>query len=734
MPQDTLTVMAACDGRPAAKRLLPNGKSEPADPKATWFRGDEHVIDSLDALAQALDLLAVNPAVFLVRGTIIAGVDRDRMRRAHVNGPTLTELARHWVLLDVDKYREDVSPSDFVADLAGWAGLVREALPAEFRPAACWYQATGSAGVKPGIRLRLAFWCARPVGDEEWEARLPGWIDKSLFTPSQPHYIAAPILDGIPDPVLGPRSGMLPGEPEVILGPLTLAAPEKKTSATDALKKAVRAIKGALEGTRRNTLNKEAYRLALTREDLEPKTIVETLFLAAQSAGFGDDQAYTTLTQAAQDGRSKAAQEQEGWKSELVRDENGNPRTTAANVSLYLSHHSAFSGLSALRGIVPVWRETTALGAIGPVKDADCTGIVEWFQRETAIQASAAWVQAGINKAAAQRPFDPVQEYLDSRRGDWDGQARVDTFFCRHWGVEDTELTRAQTRIWFSQAARRPFATMDEPVKADYMIVLTGAQGQRKSMGLEALCPHASWFLDELPDIRDKDSKMALLDAWIVELAEFTHRKSDTDAFKAFLTRTVDKFRPPYGKAVVQAPRRCVLIATLNSTIFLSDTTGNRRFWTLEVLTRAEPEAIRAERDQLWSEALEIHEQAWLPDALEQDSAQKQEHFTDRSNTESLEEQLALVLGRSLAPQHTALDFGWQAGDLNPGRHVLRLTATQACGLLNLDRHNSRNLHRIKETLKQMLWRESRSQHGTRRYWVPPQGWQYKNEGAHVFS
>jgi len=90
----------------------------------------------------------------------------------------------------------DPGPIDPARD---W-GLVVEAaiatLPREFAGRSCWWQMTSSAGIKPGVRLRLWFWLARAVSDAEakrWLADAP--VDLALYSPVQAHYTAPPIFD-----------------------------------------------------------------------------------------------------------------------------------------------------------------------------------------------------------------------------------------------------------------------------------------------------------------------------------------------------------------------------------------------------------------------------------------------------------------------------------------------------------------------------------------------------------
>ena len=54
--------------------------------------------------------------------------------------------------------------------------------------------------------------------------------------------------------------------------------------------------------------------------------------------------------------------------------------------------------------------------------------------------------------------------------------------------------------------------------------------------------------------------------------------KKDIDSLKAFITKSVDEFRVPYGKTSVQYPRMTSFCGTVNDDEFLIDQTGNRRF------------------------------------------------------------------------------------------------------------------------------------------------------------
>ena len=61
--------------------------------------------------------------------------------------------------------------------------------------------------------------------------------------------------------------------------------------------------------------------------------------------------------------------------------------------------------------------------------------------------------------------------------------------------------------------------------------------------------------------------------------------KKDMDSVKAFLTKSTDEYRTPYGKASLHYPRMTSFVGTVNDSQFLIDQTGNRRFATIPLDT-----------------------------------------------------------------------------------------------------------------------------------------------------
>lgn len=156
-------------------------------------------------------------------------------------------------------------------------------------------------------------------------------------------------------------------------------------------------------------------------------------------------------------------------------------------------------------------------------------------------------------------------------------------------------------------------AAIFEPhgISAAGLLVLQGPQRMGKTW----------WFRKLFPaDIRDKvfkdgvfinphdrdDLKKCLRNV-VSELGELDGilRKNDIAALKAFVTADRDVIRLPYLRKEQTFPRRTVLCATVNNRNFLSDPTGNGRFWT--VACRRIDSYHDIDMQQLWAQVYELY-------------------------------------------------------------------------------------------------------------------------------
>lgn len=219
-------------------------------------------------------------------------------------------------------------------------------------------------------------------------------------------------------------------------------------------------------------------------------------------------------------------------------------------------------------------------------------------------------LRPALDTVAREHPRHDLRDWLSSLQ--WDGRMRIHEWLTYFLGVDKNAYTEAVGRAWLISAVAR---VMRPGCKADHMLILDGPQGAGKSTAVRTLAG-VQYFTDEIAEFGSKDASMSVAGAWIVEVSELAaFGTAAMERVKAFVTRQVDRFRPPYGKRIITQPRQCVFVGTSNNTEF-RDPTGNRRFWPVTV-SAIDIDALRREREQIWAEAVAAYhrgEQWWLTD------------------------------------------------------------------------------------------------------------------------
>jgi predicted P-loop ATPase len=217
---------------------------------------------------------------------------------------------------------------------------------------------------------------------------------------------------------------------------------------------------------------------------------------------------------------------------------------------------------------------------------------------------STADIHSALLQVARGRPYHPVREYLLALH--WDGVARLDSVAEDILGTERTVLNQALVRRYMVSAVARAVLP---GCKVDTALILVGPTGLGKSTFFRVL--GGEWFIDTALDITNPKSMQVLRYAWIYEWAELEvlRRAKDINAAKGWVSSSTDNYIPMYGRRPVDVPRGFVVAGTTETTEFLVDEKGNRRWWPLRV-TAVDRAALRAQRDQLWAEARHIYD-AW---------------------------------------------------------------------------------------------------------------------------
>jgi predicted P-loop ATPase len=254
--------------------------------------------------------------------------------------------------------------------------------------------------------------------------------------------------------------------------------------------------------------------------------------------------------------------------------------------------------------------------------DHDDTLATDWLQAQ-GIGVPIAVTADAVEAVAKDASFHPVRDYLTGLT--WDGTKRVGRFAATYLGAEDTPYhNEVSTRMFIAAVAR----IMQPGCKHDHMPILEARQGAGKSKAIKML--FEPWFTDDLAEFGSKDASMQVRSAWCIEVAELSAMtRSEIERVKAFITRSVDRFRPSYGRRVIEVPRQAAFFGSTNALEYLKDETGGRRFWPIRC-GRIDHDAIVRDRDQLWAEAVALYnagEPWWLTnEALLVEAREQQEH------------------------------------------------------------------------------------------------------------
>jgi predicted P-loop ATPase len=385
----------------------------------------------------------------------------------------------------------------------------------------------------------------------------------------------------------------------------------------------------------------------------------------------------------------------ENWKSHLIVGRYGAPKPILANA------------ITAFRS-APEWTGVVAFNdfSIGTVmlKAAPWSGAkageswtdhedrlaADWLQRTDIIVPVEIAGQA-VQVVAKDLCFHPVREYLNSLT--WDGKPRIGRWLTDYLAVEQSDYASAVGARWLISAVARIF---QPGCKADCCLILEGPQGILKSTTLRTIA--GDWFTDEIAELGSKDAALQTRGVWIIEIAELdSMSKTEVSRIKSFMSRTTDRFRPPYGKRLIESPRQCVFAGSVNHYTYMRDETGGRRFWPV-ACQKIFIDDLARDRDQLWAEAVTRYYDGapWWLDSRELNQAAEQQQ-DDRYDGDPWQELIADYLER---------------------QHNTSITQILACCIeKKKDQWTKLDKNRVGSCLRVLKWETYQDRDGEKREW-----------------
>ena len=321
-------------------------------------------------------------------------------------------------------------------------------------------------------------------------------------------------------------------------------------------------------------------------------------------------------------------------------------------------------------------------------------------------------LEEAVAMVAKRHRYHPVRQELDALRGTWDQTKRLGTWL-RQCCLEEDEwddtaplqqyLARVGTWLVMAMCAR----VLTPGCKFDYMVIFEGGQGVGKSTLARIL--GGEYFADTGLVLGDKDSYQNLQGVRVYEMGELDSlNKSEVTKVKSFISSAKDRFRASFDRRPKDYPRQVVFIGTTNEDHYLVDPTGNRRMWPVRVTRQIDLDWLKANRDQLFAEALHYVEagERFHPTTKEQ-----RELFEPQQQQRQIENAIQAAVLRYLYDEHQKVGMHGENGTL-----VNEISAPDLLNKLGIsvDKQSHVLLRQTTAALRQAGWVRFRSSRGDR--------------------
>ena len=340
-------------------------------------------------------------------------------------------------------------------------------------------------------------------------------------------------------------------------------------------------------------------RLAELKADKEVKEQVKRMFKAFDLAEKEMADAYA---------RESAKQ---NGNIHLSFDGKGRPLATIDNFLMILRNDSHFDSLKFNQ--LSYSPEHTVDGKVERWQDKDDSKTRFYIEEKYKIH-SREKLDDALRILFAEREYHTIKDIIESV--EWDKQPRIHTLFIKWLKCEDTPYIREVTRLVFAGGIHRLY---NAGCKFDDVAVLIGTkQGEGKSTFARWLAIQDDFFT-EVTEIEGQKGIEAIEGAWICEIAELlaVTKTKEVEAVKSYITKLVDRYRRPFDRRTTDHKRQCVFIGTTNKEQFLTDKTGNRRWYPVKVNSSGyelhdHKEEIQADIIQAWAEAKYLYDKGEL--------------------------------------------------------------------------------------------------------------------------
>lgn len=373
--------------------------------------------------------------------------------------------------------------------------------------------------------------------------------------------------------------------------------------------------------------------------------------------------------------------EAQAWRSALITTAQGAIKPCRENIVLALdgqqTSRGRMQGIAEVEGIIAFdefsnevlkLKDTPWGSPAGKWTEVDELHMGEWLVREHWLPSvPRGTLEEAVAMVAHRHRFHPVRKRLEGLKHD--GTPRLDTWLRRvcldggddegSWNPEDPlqrYLALAGRFYLMGMVARVFFPGF----KFDYMLILEGEQGMLKSSLFRTLA--GEYFSDTGLTLGDKDSYQQLQGRWLYEFSELdSFAKADITKIKAFIASVSDYFRASFDRRARDYPRQLVFGGSTNEDHYLSDPTGNRRFWPVRVTRRIDIDWVVANLDQLFAEA---RDRVLAGERAYPSAEEERDLFVPQQRERTVESAIEIKIGRYLYDENQRVSMHGENGTL----------------------------------------------------------------------
>jgi len=235
--------------------------------------------------------------------------------------------------------------------------------------------------------------------------------------------------------------------------------------------------------------------------------------------------------------------------------------------------------------------------------------------------------------------FHPFREYLDSLT--WDGEDHLKDLFESIFFMDEErrEFNQQLIKYWLIATAAAWYVPH---LVNDAVLLLKGAQYIGKSTWLNNLIkqtPLSKYLIVEKTLKSDqKDSMIALSERALINLDDLgALSKVEANEIKQIISKPEVALRRAYGRNAENLERNASFSGSTNNNSFLTDLTGNRRWWVLQIKGIDFEKCINY--NQIWAQVFHLFREG-KPFKLTKEEVESLNIYNERFLISSLEEDL----------------------------------------------------------------------------------------------